>query len=273
MRTFRYRDEDSSPTGVAAGLLAGALAGFAVGVAVAQRLGGLEGLVTRFRRGAAHLGESVHRRFEEEEEQYGPEDEMDSELEQRVLEAFRNDPILSERAVDIGSIGEGVIELSGWVNTNDEAEHAVTVARGVPGVATVVNRLAIGEQEDLYEENARRVDEGDPALTEARWEGQRVGTGRRRQGTSDEVDRHADPRPKLESRWLNEEEAVRNAAGDTSGDAERRRGGKKSQRGDRTGGSPISPTGVPKGDHVANPDDAESLVEKRDELPGDPRAD
>ena len=272
MSPLRYRDEDSSPAAVAAGLLTGAVAGFAVGVAVAQRLGGLEGLVARFRRGAAHLGESVHRRFEEHEEQYGEEDDLDTELEEHVLEAFQNDPVLSERAIDIGSVGEGMIELAGWVNTEEESEHAVTIARGVPHVQTVVNRLAIGEREQLYASNAQRVDEGDPALTETRWEGQRVGTGRRRQGTSDEPDRHADPRPKLESRWLNEEEAMRNAAGDTGGAAERRRG-RKSQRGDRSGGAPVTPTGVPKGDHVANPDDAESLGDKRDDSDDESRAD
>ena len=41
-----------------------------------------------------------------------------------------------------------------------------------------------------------------------------MGTGKRRQGTSDEMDRHADPKPTLEDRWLNEREAVRNAAED-----------------------------------------------------------
>ena len=45
-----------------------------------------------------------------------------TDLEERVLEAFRNDPILSERAIDIGAIGEGIIELTGWVDTEDEAD-------------------------------------------------------------------------------------------------------------------------------------------------------
>jgi len=40
----------------------------------------------------------------------------------------------------------------------------------------------------------------------------------------------------------------------TEGIAERRRSAKKTPKGDRTGGSPISPTGVPKADHVADPD-------------------
>ena len=40
---------------------------------------------------------------------------------------------------------------------------------------------------------------------------------------------------------------------DHAGIAERRASTKKSVKGDRTGGSPVAPTGVPKGDHVADP--------------------
>ena len=111
----------------------------------------------------------------------------------------------------------------------------------------------------MLEENAERVANGDPALTEARWEGQRVGTGRRRQGSSAEPDRHADPKPELEERWLDENRALEAAAEDTEGLAERRksRKSKSAERtGDRTGGSPVAPTGVPKADHVANPEEA-----------------
>ena len=88
----------------------------------------------------------------------------DETLEERVLEAFRNDPILAERAIDIGSIGEGVIELAGWVEDEDESEHAVTIARGVPGVDTVVNRIAIGDEERRFDEARARVRDGDPSL-------------------------------------------------------------------------------------------------------------
>ena len=260
--SFRYRDDDSMGPSVL-GLAVGALAGVVVGVVLAQRMGGLEGITERLRSRRDQLASSVRRRFEEEEEQFDDEledegEELDgeAELEERVLEAFRNDPILCERAVDIGAIGADVIELTGWVHTDDEADHAVTVARGTPGVGTVVNRLLVGEEEQRLASNARRVEEGDPALTEARWEGQQVGTGRRRQGTSEDPDRHADPRVGLEDRWLSEEEAIRNAAEDTAGIAERRKTAKKATRGDRTGGSPIAPTGVPKADHVRDPESA-----------------
>jgi hypothetical protein len=257
--TLRYREEESSSAGSVALVLVGALAGLAVGVLVAHRMGGLNGIRSRFRRVGSDEEERTGfgRGYDAEvsdyddldEEEYGAEEGGDF-LEQRVLEAFNNDPVLSERAVDIGSVGEGIIELSGWVNTDDEAHHAVTLARGVPGVDTVVNRLSVGDRERQLEENARRLADGDPALTDARWEGQGVGTGRRRQGTSQEADRHADPRVGLEDRWLSEREAIKNAADDIDGIAERRR---KTGRTERSGNSTAAPTSVPNADHAGDP--------------------
>jgi hypothetical protein len=244
--------------------LLGAVAGFAVGMLVAQRVGGFSGLVESVRRRsraegddeAVEAGPVVADDFSEYDDY---DDELEDEgvpnegLEERVLEAFRNDPILSERAIDIGGIGEETIELAGWVNSEEEAEHAVVLARGVPGVETVVNRIAVGDVEDRIRDHARRLEEGDDSLTESRWEGRTIGTGRRRQGTSDEPDRHASPRVELEERWTAAEVEIEHAAEDTTGVAERRTSSKKAQKGDRTGGAPIAPTGVPKGDHVADP--------------------
>ncbi|HEY7236861.1 MAG TPA: BON domain-containing protein [Gemmatimonadaceae bacterium] len=265
MSPFRYRDEESS-TGTIVGVLVGALAGFAAGMFVAQRVGGFGGLTSKIRkRAGSRFGRAEAREVEDDEEleeyeedELEAEEEYDESLETRVLEAFRNDPILSERAIDIGSIGDGIIELAGWVESDDEAEHAVTLARGVPDVDTVVNRISIGDEERRLRETSRRVEEGDPSLTETRWEGGTVGTGRRRQGTSREPDRHADPKVELEERWRSAEAEMRNAADDTEGVAERRRmAAKRSARGDRTGGAPVAPTGVPKADHVAQPRDVD----------------
>ena len=269
MRTFRYREEDSSG-GSALLIVAGALAGLAAGVLIAQRFGGVSAIADRVRTrlgagGALGGWRQTEDDIEDEEEQDYAEEggyaAEGSELEERVLEAFLNDPIMSERAVDIGAMGEAIVELTGWVYTEDESDHAVTLARGVPGVETVVNRLDVRSEEDEIEENRRRFESGDPALTEARWEGNRVGTGRRRQGNSQEPDRHADPKVNLEDKWLDEDIAVKNAADDTEGLAERRRGNKKAApKGDRTGGSPVAPTGVPKADHVADPAEAQDLA-------------
>jgi hypothetical protein len=266
MSPLRYRDDDRSISSTVTSVLVGALAGFTIGVLVSNRIGGWAGLRARLRalgegpteatRHAAEVGEFYEDdEYETEEDEIEGGDDRDEELEDRVLEAFRNDPILCERAVDIGSLGPGIIELAGWVESEEEAQHAVTLAGGVPDVDTVVNRIAVGAREEQLEEAARRVEEGDPALTEARWEGVRVGTGRRRQGTSDEPDRHADPAVPLEDRWLREDEAIRNAADDTGEIAERRdRSARRGRRGGRTGGA-SSPGAVPKADQLAKPAD------------------
>ena len=277
MSRLRYRDDESSSTNTILGVFAGAVAGFAVGMLVAQRVGGFSGLTSKLRRrrgatpgvreDAMHGAHGVAEdddEFEDVAEDELEAEDYDESLEEHVLEAFRNDPILSERAIDIGSLSDGVIELAGWVEDDDESEHAVTIARGVPGVTTVVNRIAIGDEERRFEEAARRVREGDASLTEGHWEGQGVGTGCRRQGTSDERDRHADPRVELEERWQSVDEGVRNAADDTAGSAERRTRSKRSVRGDRSSGSSVSPTGVPKGDHVASPLDADRQAPRID---------
>lgn len=238
MPRYRYREESSTGTTIASVLIAAA-AGFAAGMFVAQKSGGFGKLASRFRKNGAGESRTPHyglasEQFDDLDDEIEDESEVgegiyaadddfngmdDTEdgvplLEERVLEAFNNDPILAERAIDIGAMGNGIIELAGWVDSDEEAEHAMTVARGVPDVVTVVNRLMIDEEEQQLGENIRRFKEGDPSLSEARWEGQQVGIGKRRQGNSGEMDRHADPKPELEDRWLSEREAVRNAADD-----------------------------------------------------------
>jgi hypothetical protein len=102
-------------------------------------------------------------------------------LEDAVLEAFVGDSVFSQRAIDVGAISHGLLELSGSVRTRDEANRAVHVARSVPGVRTVLNRL------DVENEDASRpayVDEGEDEAEApgAEWTGLRSGMGRRRQG-------------------------------------------------------------------------------------------
>jgi len=67
----------------------------------------------------------------------------EAELEARVLEVFRNDPMLRDQAIDIGAIGNGTIELTGWVKSAAEVRYAVTLAGGVPDVREVMDSLAI----------------------------------------------------------------------------------------------------------------------------------
>ena len=165
----------------------------------------------------------------------------DPELEDRVLEAFVNDPVLAECPVDIGAIHQGTIELTGAVQTREEYEHATTLARGVPGVETVVNRLDVLEDEAADDDAAAHYSAGDPRYAESGWEGDIVGTGRRRQGTSDDVDRHEDPKVPLENRATSEDAAERDAAGDIDDIAERRRRRGRSGSRSRAAGADAEP--------------------------------
>jgi hypothetical protein len=285
MFPFRYRDEppyiyaeeEDEPSSRSALYIAiGAAAGFAAGVLMAERFGGFKGLTDRIKDtfGAGGAGEEEEE-FDYEgldEDEFDPDFDEDDvepskaslngteELEERVLEAFRNDPILSERAIDIGAVEDGIIELTGWVNSEDESHQAVVIARGVPGVDTVVNRLAIRSDEDLFDDAAHKYEDGDPQFTERHWEGQQVGTGRRRQGNSTEIDRHADPRNKLEDRSLSEDRAFMAAAEDIPDATTGRTKAKKTARGGRNDGSAVAPSGVPKADHVKDPENAPADV-------------
>lgn len=281
MSPIRFRDEEPSLGSVLASLAVGALAGFAVGVITAQKVGGISGIASRLRRRLAEYDEEseayvrAHHEDYEEDELEDEEEEAEeafgaeADIEERVLEAFEEDAVLGERAIEIGAIADGVIELSGLVESEAESRRAETVARRVPGVTSIVNRLSVSDEVERQSPPAEEAALGDAASAEdtseplegGRWEGQRVGTGRRRQGTSDDPDRHADPKPELEDRWLDEQHAVREAAGDIEGLGERRR--RRSRKpadegveGDRTEGGPISPSGVPKADHVQHPDEA-----------------
>ena len=270
MAHLRYRD-DHGPSRGALLLVAGALAGLAAGVLLTQRFGGLSAMGRRVRDRLHRMDEegegytSEYREYERGDEYDDLDYELspEEELEERVLETFRNDPVLSERAIDIGALGEGIIELTGWVHGHDEVSHAMTVTRGTPGVETVVNRLTVRDAEEELDEAAREYEEENPEGRMAgHWEGQQVGTGRRRQGTSADPDRHADPKPELEDKWLGTNQALREAADDLEGIAERRNRASE-QEGDRTGGAPVAPTGVPKGDHVADPEAAQRDAQGR----------
>ena len=278
MSLFRYRneapyiyaeEEEDSSSRNAIYIAIGAAAGFAAGVLMAERFGGFKGLTERIKDTFGGGTEGDEEDFDYEgldEDEFDPDfdEELDTpkaslngveELEERVLEAFRNDPILSERAIDIGAVEDGIIELTGSVNSEDEAHQAVVVARGVPGVDTVVNRLTIRTDEELFEDAAHHYEDGDPPFTERHWEGQQVGTGRRRQGNSEEIDRHADPRNVLEDKSLREDSAFM-AAADEIPDTTQARKSTKKARGGRNDGSAVAPSGVPKADHVSDPENA-----------------
>jgi hypothetical protein len=235
MPRFRVQDDDDSSNGLLL-LAAGAVAGIAAGMYLAHRFGGLSGLTARLRErlsgatGAEPEDEdddvrvSAHGSYEHTDDEDVEDDDedmfvsADEELEERVLEVFSNDPLLRERAVDIGAVNPATIELTGHVYTETESEHAVTIARGVPGVTTVVNRLSVRADEQGEDAASERYASGDPRSTEAQWENPIVGTGARRQGSRDDrgrhedLGRHDDPKVPLETRWGDTDEGLRDAA-------------------------------------------------------------
>lgn len=173
MPRYRIRYEEPESGGTFASLMIGAVAGFAVGMLVAQKSGGIAGIAARVKDRWAELeesetddeelpeSESAHERdldddldeadLEDEESleaefeaEDADEEDAHAALEDHVLEAFQADSTLRERAIDISAVGDGLIELSGWVDSDDESHHAAAVARRVEGVESVVNRLAIG---------------------------------------------------------------------------------------------------------------------------------
>ncbi len=172
MARLRFRGRRRSTNSSLLLLALGAVTGVALGVILAERSGGTAGMKARLARVRRRLhdedlpdpaeevpslvdtqfhhawrppaeaaDESDHDFVADVDATDGPPD--DSELEARVLEAFRNDPTLRGRAIDIGAIGDGVIELTGWVHSPAEVGHALTLARGVPDVSHVMDRLTI----------------------------------------------------------------------------------------------------------------------------------
>jgi cobalamin biosynthesis protein CobT len=127
-----------------------------------------------YREAYAHSEDDVEDEFEddgddveeEEEEEFDDEvDELEEELaavtasngsvgisrsadkarklEERVLDALHDDTVLSERAIEIAVVGDGVVELTGTVRAIEEVSRASAMVRSVPGVSMVLNRIDV----------------------------------------------------------------------------------------------------------------------------------
>jgi hypothetical protein len=170
MSRYRIRvndDDESSPHGLVL-LAVGALAGLAAGVYLSQRYGGVAGVTSRLKSRFASRSTEQDEEGDEELEEVAFES-ANEELEERVLSAFTNDPTLRERAVDIGAVAEHTIELTGHVFTERELDHASVIARGVPGVETVVNRLTVREDEQAEETDDVGDEETDDVEDDAQY--------------------------------------------------------------------------------------------------------
>lgn len=181
MRAFRDLRQDNSHNDFWTFAM-GAMGGLAVGVLI-HRSGILDSELGREFRNRAD--EAVRRLRPARLQRLSGDIQRIERLEDDVIEAFREDSILSERGIDIGGISPGIIELSGSVMSADESLRAMDVANGVPGVRTVVNRMAI---EQPYRKSPLRktLDEENFGETFGHSESRVGGMGRRRQ--SDETD-------------------------------------------------------------------------------------
>ena len=149
MSTHPHRPDRSTTGSQIASAVAGGVAGIAAGLLLAQAFGGLSGIVGRFRAvvdDVGGLGPGFDGAVEEAADEIVDEwedDIVDDALGDRVLEAFRNDPTLAERAIDIDVGPAATIELTGQVDADREIDYAATIAGGVPGVEHVVSRLGV----------------------------------------------------------------------------------------------------------------------------------
>ena len=200
MRVFQEPESDSGRNALTFTL--GAVGGLAIGMLLSRRAAPEQ--FTRIGTGLRERAKTVARRLRPARlRRMAVEQEELTGLEDLVLDAFLADSILSERGIDVGAISHGIIELSGSVWTEEEADRAVHLANSIPGVTTVVNRLDV-ETEARYRERNRHVageaDEGDEAeegdeFEGSEWTGRMIGMSRRRQGRQTDPDRTDDSQP------------------------------------------------------------------------------
>lgn len=117
---------------------------------------------------------------------------------QGVAGALAADPKLARRGIEVDTIAEGVVELTGTVRDRGEMERAVGVAQRTTGVYTVVNRLVVDAEESHRNETRRRWTEGAPDLRERHHYGMGVGMGTRRQSPTTDPDRPSDKQKMLD---------------------------------------------------------------------------
>jgi hypothetical protein len=65
-----------------------------------------------------------------------------------VTAALRADAKLAEHSLRASPFGPGAIELHGWVPNRPTRAHAERVARTVPGIESVINRLLVRGEDD-----------------------------------------------------------------------------------------------------------------------------
>ncbi len=131
-----------------------------------------------------------------------------AKLEKEAVLLLREDAHVAGQPIDVAVVTEGIVELSGSVETEALADRAVEAVQRVPGVHTVLNRLDVARELAHLAENQRR---GVRGAGETHWYGVRVGMGRRRQSPATDPARPSDRVPMVE-RALGANRAVEEAS-------------------------------------------------------------
>jgi hypothetical protein len=66
----------------------------------------------------------------------------DTKIVSFIKNKFRNDPLIPTSLIHI-AIDRGIVQLSGFVRTHEEANLAILSVRGAPGVKDVINSLVV----------------------------------------------------------------------------------------------------------------------------------
>ena len=109
-------------------------------------------------------------------------------LEKRVVRGLRQHGSTREQPIDVVAVGAGVIELSGFVDTEELGREVVELVDGIPGVHAVFNRMDVRSVEARLQRNQTRRAGSDVT----RWYGGSVGIGRRRQSPTTDPPRRDD---------------------------------------------------------------------------------
>ena len=113
--------------------LGGAALGLAAGLIVNETLGEL---------GPARIKGLVRKRRR-------PAPARTGQLARLVRQALRLDPALAHLTLDALAVSARTVELHGWVGTRAERTRAARVARGVPGLDTIINCLLVHGEDDF----------------------------------------------------------------------------------------------------------------------------
>jgi len=207
MRVFQEPESDNGREALTFAL--GAIGGLAIGLILSRQTApqGISQLGTGIRERARTVARRLRparlRRMAVEQEEL-------TQLEDFVIDAFLADEVLSERGIDVGAISPGIVELSGSVWSEEEADRAVHVANAIEGVRTVVNRLDIESEARHFERNQTDFEDGD-LMEGTEWTGRMIGMNHRRRGRRTEPDRPDDSQHQTS-------EALRDADLDQYGD-------------------------------------------------------